>query len=98
MEQALIQTLTTQWPSVAILSFWWYFLVKYFMSQIDKKDAIYKEEMAKKDTQNQINLDRFIGLVEKTNDVIGKFWTALDWLHPKLNEMHEDIKKIRDKS
>jgi len=43
------------------------------MSQIDKKDNQYKEEMAKKDTHNQINLDRFIGLVEKTNDVIGKF-------------------------
>ena len=39
----------------------WYFMSKYFMNQIDRKDQ-----------QNQANLDRFISLVEKTNEVIAK--------------------------
>lgn len=38
-----------------------YFMSKYFMNQIDRKDQ-----------QNQANLDRFISLVEKTNEVIAK--------------------------
>ena len=84
MEQAMIDFLTTQWPAIAILSVGGYFLVKYFMTQLEKKDTL-----------NQSNLDRFIWLVEKTNDVIGKFSTSLDWIHPKLNEMHDDIKSLK---
>ena len=38
-----------------------YFMSKYFMNQIDRKDQ-----------QNQANLGRFISLVEKTNEVIAK--------------------------
>lgn len=84
MEATLIQFFTTQWPAIAILSIWGYFLVRYFMGQLEKKDA-----------QNQANTDKFIWLVEKVSDVIGKFSTSLDGIHPKLNEMHEDIKSLR---
>lgn len=84
MENTLIQFFTTQWPAIAILSIWGYFLVKYFMSQLERKDA-----------QNQANTDKFISLVEKVSDVIWKFSTSLDGIHPKLNEMHEDIKSLR---
>lgn len=38
MENTLVQFFTTQWPAIAILSIWGYFLVKYFMSQLEKKD------------------------------------------------------------
>ena len=86
MNEAIIQFLTTQAPAVWVLSLGGYFMTKYFMWVVDKKDI-----------QNQANLDRFIGLVEKTNDVISKFSTSLDWIHPKLTEMHEDIKSIKNK-
>jgi len=84
MENTLIQFFTTQWPAIGILSIWWYFLVKYFMTQLDKKDW-----------QNQLNLDKFIALHEKTMDAIGKFSTSIDYIHPKLNEIHDDIKAIK---
>ena len=70
---------------VVVLGIAWY-MTKYFMV-----------EMAKKDSQNQDNLKMFIWLVEKSNDVMWKFSWSLDWLHPKLNDMHEDIKTIRDR-
>lgn len=95
MENTLVQFFTTQWPAIAILSIWGYFLVKYFMWQIDKKDIQYQQYMEKKDQQNQDNTDKFIALVEKVSDVIGKFSTSLDGIHPKLNEMREDIKSLR---
>lgn len=84
MENTLIQFFTTQWPAIAILSIWGYFLVKYFMWQLEKKD-----------TQNQANLDRFIGLVEKTNEFMSKQIQAFDGIHPKLNDIHEDIKSLK---
>lgn len=84
MENTLIQFFTTQWPAIAILSIWGYFLVKYFMAQLEKKD-----------TQNQANLDRFIGLVEKTNEFMSKQIQSFDGIHPKLNDIHEDIKSLK---
>ncbi len=95
MENTLIQFFTTQWPAIAILSIGWYFLVKYFMGQIDKKDALYREDMTRKDSQNQANTEKFIALVERVGDVIGKFSLSIDGIHPKLNEMHEDIKSLK---
>lgn len=86
MNEAIIEFLTTQAPAVWVLALGWYFMVKYFMNIVDKKDI-----------QNQANLDRFISLVEKTNDVIGKFSNSLDGIHPKLHEIHEDIKSIKNK-
>lgn len=86
MENTLVQFFTTQWPAIAILSIWGYFLVKYFMSQLEKKDW-----------QNQCNLDRYIGLSEKTMEIMQKFSNSLDWLHPKLNEIHEDIREIKNR-
>lgn len=86
MESTLLQFFTTQWPAIAILAIWWYFLVKYFMG-----------ELTKKDTQNQSNLDRYITLSEKNMEVMGKFSSSFDILHPKLNEIHDDIKEIKNK-
>lgn len=86
MEQLLQEVLKSSWPMVAIVVLWGYFLSKYFMQQIDKKD-----------TQNQSNLDKFISLVEKSNEVMSKVGTSLDTIHPKLNDMHEDIKSLKNR-
>ncbi len=86
MEQLLQEVLKSSWPMVAIVVLWGYFLSKYFMQQIDKKD-----------TQNQSNLDKFISLVEKSNEVMSKVGTSLDTIHPKLNDMHEDIKSLKSR-
>lgn len=87
MPESLITFFTTQWPAIAVLAFWGFFMTKYFMWVVDKKDQ-----------QNQANLDRFILLVEKTNDFMSKQVQAMDWLHPKLEEMHKDIKNISAKN
>lgn len=87
MQEVLVNFATTQAPAIAILSIGWYFLVKYFMGQINEKDK-----------QNQANLDRYITLTEKNMEVMGKFSIALDWLHPKLDAMHDDIKYLRNKN
>lgn len=79
MEQALIGLLSSSWPTVWLIVVWWYYMAKYFMGQIDKKD-----------TQNQSNLDKFVVLHEKTMEVI---WN----LHPKLNDMHEDIRELKNR-
>lgn len=86
MEQALIGLLSSSWPTVWLIVVWWYYMAKYFMGQIDKKDI-----------QNQTNLDKFIALHEKTMDAVGKFSSSIDNLHPKLNEIHEDIKDIKNR-
>lgn len=86
MEASLIQFFTTQWPAIAILAIGGYFLVRYFMS-----------ELTKKDWQNQANLDRYITLSEKDMDIVSKFSNTLDGLHPKLNEIHDDIKEIKNR-
>ena len=67
------------------------------MGQIDKKDANYREEISIKEKQNQANLDRYINLSEKNMEVMSKFSGSLDGLHPKLNDIHEDIKIIKDR-
>lgn len=86
MEDTLINFATSQWPAIGVLSIWWYLMVKYFMWVVDKKDA-----------QNQSNLDRYITLSEKNMEVMSKFSGSLDWLHPKLHEIHEDIKIIKER-
>lgn len=55
------------------------------------------QQIDKKDTQNQSNLDKFISLVEKSNEVMSKVGTSLDTIHPKLNDMHEDIKSLKNR-
>jgi hypothetical protein len=89
MQEALLQFITSQWPSVAILAIGWYFMVKYFMAQIDKKDQ-----------QNQSNLDRYIllsekmvSLTEKNIEWMHDFKGSLNMVHPKLDAIHDDIKK-----
>lgn len=91
MENTLIQFFTTQWPAIAILSIWGYFLVKYFMSQLERKD-----------TQNQENLKMFMWLVKDNitvnagvNDTLKNIHDILQNIHPKLNEIHDDIKSLR---
>lgn len=86
MEESLQNFLFTQWPAVVVLAVGWYLMVRYFMGVVDKKDM-----------QNQSNLDRFIGLVEKSNDFMGKQIQAIEGVHPKLTEMHNDIKEIKNK-
>lgn len=92
MEESVMQFILGQWPAIVVLAIWGYFMVRYFMWVVEKKDE-----------QNQANLERFISLVEKSNDVmdksnlvIAKVSNQLDNIHPKLNEIHDDIKKIRD--
>lgn len=91
MENTLIQFFTTQWPAIAILSIWGYFLVKYFMSQLEKKDSL-----------NQENLKMFMDLVKENitvnvwvNDTLKRIQNILENIHPKLNEMHDDIKSLK---
>lgn len=84
MEQALITLLQSSWTTVWIIVIGVYYMSRYFMYQIDKKD-----------TQNQTNLDKFITLHEKTMEAVSKFSSSIDNLHPKLNEIHEDIKVIK---
>lgn len=86
MEQAVINYLLQQWIAVVLLSIGGYLLTRYFMWVIDKKDI-----------QNQANLEMFIGLVKSNIEVNSKFGATLEWLHPKLNEMHDDIKRILTK-
>lgn len=79
MEDIVINALKTQWPLAILLWAGWRFFTKYFMGVIDKKDQ-----------QNQANLERFIVLTEKA------IWVMADinWLKPKLDEMHEDIRNF----
>lgn len=91
MENTLIQFFTTQWPAIAILSIWGYFLVKYFMWQLEKKDSL-----------NQENLKMFMDLVKENitinvwvNDTLKSIQNILENIHPKLNEMHDDIKSLK---
>lgn len=86
MEALLWEILKSSWPMVAIVVLWGYSMSKYFMNQIDKKDQ-----------QNQGNLDRFITLVEKSNEVMSKVGNSLDSISPKLHDMHEDIKYLKTK-
>lgn len=86
MEQLISDIVKSSWPMVGLVVVGWYFMSKYFMNQIDRKDQ-----------QNQANLDRFISLVEKTNEVIAKVWGSLDSITPKLHDIHEDIKLMKNK-
>ncbi len=81
MDSNTLKYLADYWVWVFVLGVWGYFMIKYFMNEIKRKDD-----------QNQSNLDKFIQLHEKTMDVVAKFSWSIDSIHPKLNEMHEDIK------
>lgn len=86
MEESLQNFLFTQWPTVVVLAVGWYFIVRYFMGVVERKD-----------TQNQSNLDKFIGLVDKTHEFMSKEIQAIDWINPKLSDMHNDIKEIKNR-
>jgi len=66
MTPEFISQLLEKSLSVAILVVGGYFMIRYFMQEIQRKDA-----------QNQANLDRFISLVEKTNLMMESFRTEL---------------------
>jgi hypothetical protein len=58
----------------------------------------------KKDTQNQANLSLFIQLLRESNDVhlktgeaIGKQGELSNTMIKKMEDMHNDIKTIRDR-
>lgn len=93
MEETVLNYLLQQWVAVVLLALIGYLLTRYFMNQIDKKDLLYQEEIKRKDAQNQSNLDRYIDLTEKAIWVMSSLW----WLKPKLDEIHDDIRRIRDR-
>lgn len=86
MEESLQNFLFTQWPAVVVLAVGWYLMVRYFMGVVDKKD-----------TQNQSNLDKFIGLVDKTHEFMSKQIQSIEGISPKLSDMHNDIKEIKNR-
>ncbi len=86
MNEDILKFLTTQAPAVVVLAIWWYYMTKYFMWVVDKKDE-----------QNQSNLQMFIELVKENISVNSKFSDALWLLHPKLDEIHQDIKEIKSR-
>lgn len=86
MEESLQNFLFTQWPTVVVLAVGWYFIVRYFMGVVERKDI-----------QNQDNLNRFIGLVEKSNDFMSRQIQAIEGISPKLSDMHNDIKEIKNR-
>lgn len=86
IEQSLVNFLFTQWPTVVVLAVGWYFIVRYFMGVVERKD-----------TQNQSNLDKFIGLVDKTHEFMQKQIQSIEGISPKLSDMHNDIKEIKNR-
>lgn len=86
MEQTVINYLLQQGVAIVILAIGLYYMTKYFMGQIDKKDQ-----------QNQTNLDRFISLVEKSNEFMSKQINAVEGIHPKLEDIHNDIKAMKNR-
>lgn len=82
MESSLLQYILEQGVAIAVLWIWGYFMIKYFMNEIKRKDD-----------QNQANLDKFIDLVKEGNLINTKIFEALDNTIPnKLNDIHSDIK------
>jgi len=86
MTPEFISQLLEKSLSVAILVVGGYFMIRYFMQEIQRKDA-----------QNQANLDRFISLVEKTNHMMESFRTELGWYWVKLQEVHDEVKSLKNK-
>lgn len=86
MTQELISQLLEKSISVAVLAIGGYFIIRYFMQALERKD-----------TQNQANLDRFIGLVENTNTMIGTLTREIKSHGIKLAEVHDDVKILKDK-
>jgi hypothetical protein len=87
MTPEIISQLLEKSLSVAILVVGGYFMLRYFMQTLDKKDV-----------QNQANLDRFIGLVENTNNMIGTLTTEIKSHGQKLQEISDDVRSSRTKT
>jgi hypothetical protein len=87
MTQELISQLIEKSISVAVLAIGGYFIIRYFMQALERKD-----------NQNQANLDRFIGLVENTNTMIGTLTTEIKSHGQKLQDISDDVRNSRTKT
>ena len=87
MTQEFISQLLEKSISVAVLAIGGYFIIRYFMQALERKD-----------TQNQANLDRFIGLVENTNTMIGTLTREIKSHGQKLQEISDDVRSSRTKT
>lgn len=87
MDSVLLKYLVEQWVGIVILWVGGWYVIKYFMSEIRRKED-----------QNQSNLDKFIDLVKEWNLINTKIFEALDNTIPaKLNDIHVDVKAIAQK-
>lgn len=92
METSVISAILEKSLSVAILVIGWYYLLKYFMGSLEKKD-----------TQNQENLVRFIDISEKYSVLTERVAISLDnhvekidWHGRKLDAIHTDVLEIKN--
>lgn len=93
METIILDFLSAQWWYALLLGVSLVLVIKYR----DKKEALYREEIKEERNQNRLTTERFIAVSEKSIAVISDINAQISPIHPKLHEMHEDIKTIKSR-
>ena len=92
MEVSILSQILEKSLSVAILVIWGYYLLRYFIWSLEKKDTL-----------NQENLVKFISISEKYSILTERIAASLerhiekiDRHGAKLDQIHQDLKDIKN--
>lgn len=85
MEENLANIAKSDLTALSILAFWGYFLLKYFMQVVEKKDSNMSD-----------TINRFIELQKESNVIHNGTGELLKTLTSKLEAVHIDVKKLLD--
>lgn len=83
MEEFIANLVKSDWTAFGILACWGYFLLKYFMQVVEKKDSNMAE-----------TINRFIDLQKESNIIHNGTGELLKTLTTKLEAVHTDVKKL----
>lgn len=71
--------------SIAVLAIGWWFIMKYFMNQINIER-----------TQNQANLLQFVQLIKESNQVHSKTAETLQTVAVQNNDLHRKVDALKE--
>lgn len=85
MEEFILTMVKSQGLAYTALVGWGYFMLKYFMQVVEKKDSNMAE-----------TINRFIDLQKESNMIHNGTGELLKTLTTKLEAVHTDVKKLLD--
>ena len=92
MEISVLSAILEKSLSVAILVIGWYYILRYFMWALEKKDALNQENLARFITISE----KYSMLTERVAKSLDSYIERIDWHGKKLDEIHIDVMIIKN--